>query len=781
MFYLISSNDPDHKFVILGGKVYIIGRRDCDILIPADASVSRKHAELSLSHTETNLTNVSKLPILRLKDISKFGTWVNGQRVEGERILQDGDSVYFGSQKSSFMVVYEPMVLTTSCLENALKKMVKQGLVTLGGHMVPEWQRDCSLLIMSKISVTIKVICALVSQKYIVSPQYIDAYVKHLQGSREKPDPSLFTPELAETQLDRRQVSFNPDSRRKKLFQGLTFYFLSPKQLKKMNLAIELAGGMPVLLEKGKIDRNIVKQGSLVMNCTDSELTQSSDCWVSDVQQMLTRYNKHMIADAEIGFAVLYCSTEKHCNPDYISDADISRLPSQSLSQVEPLVANTETPDRSQKEVKSQRKGARKETQTIVDETRYGEGTARATQMDQNTRTQTPRASQRGHITKAHTPRVIQTVQNTQSEKSQVVPVTKDEQHTSVHKHQHTSKKRNRVEEDSVPEGSVKRIKAEPITPSKSPKNQAKPPNSKDSKSSRPIAEDVEYVWDSDEELDYSKIETDISTKLTDSRMSPGHTRQTSPVPERTKQKKGQKIKSRSRSKSPVPPKSSSPVQDVVVKSEPISPSPKGRSKSEEKVQRSRDVPVDVKVESEVQSQTVRKQEVIDSEYTHSERAQDDQETVLLYDCKSGIGQSAVPPGFLTTRKPIKEQVQRNRDFEKDEDLPVGCVCVETISLIVPKPETKEIGAGDCPEGFTRWKGKVVRNFKKFKKTSHAGSQGLPKIIGGSDLQVHVAKRSKELDDWFRESIQAESQHTAEEKRAQELFNFDPSARRRGR
>ncbi|XP_060590828.1 nibrin-like isoform X2 [Ruditapes philippinarum] len=811
MFFLISSNNPDQKCVILGGKVYIVGRRDCDILLPGDQTVSRKHAELTVSHSEANLANINRLPILKLKDISKFGTWVNGERVEGERILKDGDSIYFGSPKSGFMIVYEPMVLTASCLDAAVKKMVKQYMCTLGGHMVPEWQRDCSLLVMSKISVTIKVISALVSQKFIVTPQYVEAYKKHLQGLEEKPDPSRFTPELAETQVDTNEVSFNPDSRRKTLFQGMTFYFLSPKQLKKMHVAIELAGGMPLLLDKGKIDKNILKPGSVVMNCTDLELTQSSDSWVTDVQEFLTKHDKHMIADAEIGFAVLYCSTEKHCNPDYVLDADISRLPSQSLSQVEPFVANTETQDRSQRGSKSQK---RKDTQTVIDETKFGEDTGR---------TQTPRATQRDQSDRTQTQKTSQKEKN---EKSQVVPVVKvkDEPPTPSR----STKKRNRSEvEPEQIEVLSKRVKAEPVTPSKSTKsNQSNVSKSKENKSSTSRAEDdAEIIWDSDDEIDYSRIDTDVPSKTTKQKTSPRQTRRNSPAPE-SKSKRSNTNKSRSRSKSPAPrskspaiksksptpesttkrgqrnkrsrskspaPRSRSPASssrlqaqaDKEVKKEPISPSPKTSSKRNGKGEDSENnmLSKDVKVEDESQGHTQSKQGHGNGKENMAKRQlkKEEEEDITLYDRRSGLSQRDVPDGFLTTRQPIRDQVQRHEGYERDEDLPVGCVHVETVSLISRKPAPKENGAGDCPEGFTRWKGKIVRNFKKFKKTDHAGSQGLPNIIGGSDLEVHVAKRSKELDDWFRESLQTETEHNAEEKRAQDLFDFDPSARRRGR
>ena len=42
---------------------------------------------------------------------------------------------------------------------------------------------------------------------------------------------SRYTPVIAETQLDPNEVSFAPDSKRKTLFQGMKFVFLSQKQV----------------------------------------------------------------------------------------------------------------------------------------------------------------------------------------------------------------------------------------------------------------------------------------------------------------------------------------------------------------------------------------------------------------------------------------------------------------------------------------------------------------------------------------------------------------------
>jgi len=41
--------------VILGGRTYLVGRKECDILVTGDATVSRRHAEISMTFSEASL------------------------------------------------------------------------------------------------------------------------------------------------------------------------------------------------------------------------------------------------------------------------------------------------------------------------------------------------------------------------------------------------------------------------------------------------------------------------------------------------------------------------------------------------------------------------------------------------------------------------------------------------------------------------------------------------------------------------------------------------------
>ena len=57
----------------------------------------------------------------------------------------------------NYRALYEPFIVTTSCLDNIGKREMKQLMMTLGGHVVNEWRKDCTLLVMSELSVTVKV------------------------------------------------------------------------------------------------------------------------------------------------------------------------------------------------------------------------------------------------------------------------------------------------------------------------------------------------------------------------------------------------------------------------------------------------------------------------------------------------------------------------------------------------------------------------------------------------------------------------------------------------
>ncbi|MCW2492988.1 MAG: putative LuxR family transcriptional regulator [Frankiales bacterium] len=95
-FLTYSDDSANRKFVLLGSSASMsmsIGRdAACDIPLPWDAVVSRLHAQLD--RVGSNWTLVDE-------GLSRNGTFLNGERINGRRRLRDGDTFVLG--ETSFL------------------------------------------------------------------------------------------------------------------------------------------------------------------------------------------------------------------------------------------------------------------------------------------------------------------------------------------------------------------------------------------------------------------------------------------------------------------------------------------------------------------------------------------------------------------------------------------------------------------------------------------------------------------------------------------------------
>jgi len=344
MWTLVPLNDDEFAVRLLVGHQYVIGRRDCDIPIPNDMSISRRHAVITLVYAESDISDVLRIPKMQIKDISKFGTLLRNERIanDSQRFINSGDILEFGTAgQSRYRCIYEPLVVTISCLDHSAKRLVKQQAWILGGHVVGEWTSKCMLVIMTNLSVTVKVICALVSLKHIVIPQFLVDMVSACKARTKLPDPNDYLPPLAESQVNSSEISFRPSPQRQSLFTGKRFYFLSTSQLTKLRAVIELAGGEVVSCNNDSLlsDTEVIAEHAcIIWSDVLPELDPKKYTWIQHVQQLLTRSAKRMILESEIGFAVLYCSTARYCNPSAIAETNAATplpmpIPSLSVSQ----------------------------------------------------------------------------------------------------------------------------------------------------------------------------------------------------------------------------------------------------------------------------------------------------------------------------------------------------------------------------------------------------------------------------------------------------------------
>ena len=66
--------------------------------------------------------------------------------------------------------------------------LVKNRVCRLGGHLVNDWQNECSLVVMDSITVTVKVIDALICQKHVVTIDYLNEMVRCIETGEKLPN-----------------------------------------------------------------------------------------------------------------------------------------------------------------------------------------------------------------------------------------------------------------------------------------------------------------------------------------------------------------------------------------------------------------------------------------------------------------------------------------------------------------------------------------------------------------------------------------------------------------
>ncbi|KAK9403174.1 nibrin [Crotalus adamanteus] len=332
---------------LLVGVEYVVGRKNCGILIQNDQSISRSHAVLSVNHLQVNLSQSSSFPELTLKDTSKYGTFVNGEKLHnGNTItLNTGDRITFGVFESKYRVEYEPLVVCSSCLDVSQKNILNKNILQLGGHVVNEWNEDCTHLVMVLVKITVKTICALICGRPIMKPEYFDELIKAIQAKQQLPLPERFFPRVDEPTIENENIDLTKCPRRRTIFRGKSFMFLTTKQHAKLNSAIKLGGGKAKLLtDKTEDAAALITSNTCVIEVgsTNSQPSVSTldKKWIDNITAALKRKNYRTISEAEIGLAVIFASTEKYCNPQISSSGDIktatiaSRVSEQSQSQI---------------------------------------------------------------------------------------------------------------------------------------------------------------------------------------------------------------------------------------------------------------------------------------------------------------------------------------------------------------------------------------------------------------------------------------------------------------
>ena len=317
----LSSNSTQHY--LLANRTYIVGRKNADIIVEGDPSISRKHATFVVS----KISNPNQLVEERLSitDTSKTGVFVNDKKLtlNIETELKEGDVVAYGSEKTSYDVIHHKLVVVTSCVNSsAAKTTVKSTVEALGGRTESNWSANSTLLVMDKVTFTIKVVGAIACAKPIVTVKYLEDLLDCCDKKKglSLPDPTKYLPAVVEKSLGGQDLMFYPNAQRCSLMSGKLFLVLVEQQYLRIKEVIQYAGGEVALKLRrdAKLITGMVSSQTIVLQVEKKEeqtMNSSQVTWMREVYTALKKHKLRPIRESEIGLGIFNMSLEKHCNP----------------------------------------------------------------------------------------------------------------------------------------------------------------------------------------------------------------------------------------------------------------------------------------------------------------------------------------------------------------------------------------------------------------------------------------------------------------------------------
>ncbi|EDW40918.1 GM24846 [Drosophila sechellia] len=286
---IIAAITDDEKLVLFPGKkVYTIGRLATDLIVAQDLSISRNHAQLLIQ------TQADGDDSLHIEDLgSRYGTFIfpkNSQKprkvpAKTSTPLPVGTRLRFGANMSIWQVTQLKLVTTVSALTRPEVQELTKMLEPMGGTVTSNWTDECSHLTMNEVSVTVKLLHAMLENKPIVTFPYWRKMLQAAQSIHVKegwPQPEDYQP----TNID---VTWRPE--RTRLFAGKTFVFMNRKHFDMYGSVVQKAGATCKDINSGVRKTFLTKSDVIVIQYVPSSQSQATES-INSIQEFCNPTHK---------------------------------------------------------------------------------------------------------------------------------------------------------------------------------------------------------------------------------------------------------------------------------------------------------------------------------------------------------------------------------------------------------------------------------------------------------------------------------------------------------